>query len=122
MATDDESLIRQARSLFDGGRLEEAAAQYRRLVDARPGDPLLHFGLARTLHEAGRLAAAADSYRAALAMDDGLAAAWVNLGQCLSLNGQRTRALEALRKAQSLAPDPMKPKIAKTIQQIEGKR
>ena len=54
MATDDETLVRQARSLFDRGRLEEAAAHYRRLVDARPDDPSLHFGLARTLQFAMR--------------------------------------------------------------------
>lgn len=102
MATDDETLIRQARSLFDSGRLAEAATHYRRLVDARPDDPLLHFGLARTLHEAGRLAAAADSYRAVLAMDDGLAAAWVNLGQALTDQGEADGAEVCFARAEDL--------------------
>ena len=36
VATDDETLIKQARTLFDAGRLDEAADLYRRLID---GDP-----------------------------------------------------------------------------------
>jgi hypothetical protein len=102
VATDDETLVRQARSLFDRGRLEEAAAHYRRLVDARPDDPSLHFGLARTLHEADRLTAATRSYRAALARDDGLAAAWVNLGQALTDQGEADGAEGCFARAEEI--------------------
>lgn len=96
--------LQQALALQRAGRLAEAAAAYRRLLDQAPADPeVLHsFGL--LCHQRGDPEQALALLRRAVALRPEAAAAHLHLGLVLEHAGALEAALHAYRDAARLAP------------------
>src|SRR6516165_1821203 len=62
-----------ARALEDAGRLEEAAARYRKTIALWPGNADAHANLGNLLQGLGELGEAAASFRRAIALEPGFA-------------------------------------------------
>ena len=94
-----------ARALADASRLDDAEAQYRRVLAARPADADALLGLVGVLESLSRsrdLAGAFDAARAA-----GAAPALTALGEAIALreDGHHAAALDALDGARSVLPE-----------------
>jgi tetratricopeptide (TPR) repeat protein/ADP-heptose:LPS heptosyltransferase len=87
------------------GRLEEAAALYRRVLSIEPGHVEAHYKLANALHAQARLEEAAASYRRTLASAPRYAEAHNDLGAALAEQGRIEEALASLERALALKPD-----------------
>lgn len=83
----------------------EAAAAYRRALQADPNHADAHLNLGRLLHEDGRLPEAEAAYRASLTADPSAARAAFNLGVVLEDQGRVAEAQAAYRT--SLEADPL---------------
>src|SRR5581483_3929963 len=99
-----DTTLQQAIAAHKAGRLEEADAAYREVLELAPNNPdALHFmGLLR--FQSGDPAAAVQLIGRSLNADPGNPNAWNNLANMLSLAGQVTEAQEAYRRVMSLAP------------------
>lgn len=86
------------------GRLDEAAASYRRAIGIAPRLERAYNNLGLVLHEQGELAAAESAFKAVLAFLPDYANAWANLGVVLAAAGRDGEALAALRHALRLRP------------------
>ena len=87
------------------GQLDEAAAQYRRALEVKPGAADAHTNLGNVLLAAGRRPEALTHLREAVRVAPDSAEAWNNLGGGLTEDGQAAEALECYRRAASLDPD-----------------
>jgi predicted O-linked N-acetylglucosamine transferase (SPINDLY family) len=86
------------------GRLDQAAAVYRRVIEFDPGQPdALHL-LGVIAHERGQWAEAARLIDAAIARDGTQAIYQANLGHALMAQGARASALARFRRAAALTP------------------
>jgi len=118
--TEDQlrSISDLAQAAFQAGRYDEAAENYRKLVEALPDIPGLRMNLGMALYLAGRPADAVAPLEKATAGNSKLAPAWLFLGaslletgrpakataplaQYLKANPKERRALELLGDAQS---------------------
>jgi len=86
------------------GRLDDAAAAYRRVVELAPQLAVGHYNLAVVLEALGRPAEARRAYEAALAADSRHPAAWNNLGLLLHAGGDVDQAAAALEQALEWRP------------------
>ena len=94
-----------AKSLHQAGRLAEAEAAYRAVLDADPQNADAHNMLGNVLADQRRWPEAADSYRRAAAIRPDKAAAHYNLGNALSSQGLLPDAVQAYQRAIDLRPD-----------------
>ena len=61
-------------------------------------------------------------YREAIALDEKLGSAWINLGNALAQTGKLVEAREAYRKAQALDPSDKRVKdVLEDLDALEGK-
>jgi tetratricopeptide (TPR) repeat protein len=86
------------------GRLDEALAAARHVLEADPSQAGAWFSLGAVLDEQGDLPGATDAYRRALEIDPAHAQAWSNYGAVLGVQGNRAGEIAAYRRA--LAADP----------------
>lgn len=86
------------------GKLEAAAASFRRAVALAPQSPEIHFNLAVTCGRLGRWDEAVETYRRAVALKPDFAVAHYNLGTALKDLGRLDEAAAALRRAIALQP------------------
>jgi protein O-mannosyl-transferase len=101
-----------ARSLMAGAllkeeRLDEAAAQYRTMLAARPEDAQATIQLAQILMRQQRFAEATALFRKAVAARPGDVTTLVGLGVSLASNGNLDEAIETFRRAVELDPQNM---------------
>jgi tetratricopeptide (TPR) repeat protein len=82
----------------------QAAADYRAVLAADPGNPEAHLGLARLARKAGDLPAARGEAEAALAADGAFAPALEVLGQLAVDAGQTEEAIELWSRAAQASP------------------
>jgi tetratricopeptide (TPR) repeat protein len=101
---DPNALFDAALALEDAGRLEEAAAAYRRALESAPHDPVLHFNLGNVLFGLTRYAESLASFQAALQSDQQYAEAWNNLGNVQAQLGNWEEATASFRHAIQLVP------------------
>ncbi|MBW1895285.1 MAG: tetratricopeptide repeat protein, partial [Deltaproteobacteria bacterium] len=87
------------------GRLEEAAAGYRKALTIKPDYVEAHSNLGTVLIAQGRLEEAAAGYRKALAIKPDFAEAHNNLGNVLIEQGRLEEAAAGYRKALAIKPD-----------------
>ena len=90
------ALSREAASLREAGRLDEAIARYREVLTLSPGHARTLFRLANTLRTKGDVAGAEQFFRSALAADPTLDAAAVNFADFLDNEGRLDEAIAAL--------------------------
>ncbi len=96
--------FRQAQALHRSGRLGEAEALYRRMLEAEPGNPLaLHF-IGVIAYQAGNLAVAEDLITQAIQRQPNYAEAHNNLGSALLGQDKLADAEAAYRQAIALKP------------------
>ena len=96
--------LREAVTLHQAGRLDEAEPIYRGLLAAAPGSfNALHL-LGVLLHQRGRAGEAVPLIEAALRIDSGVADAHGNLGNALRTLGRLDEAAESYRSALAIAP------------------
>ena len=86
-------------ALTASGRLEEAAASYRRAIDIYPGLDAAHSNLGNALLALGNTNEAIASYRQALKLTPGLARTHYNLAKALSKQFRLAEAAECYRQA-----------------------
>ncbi|GFO53246.1 hypothetical protein GMSM_02530 [Geomonas sp. Red276] len=98
-------LFREANALRGAGRLDEAMAAYRRLLDRLPRAAEVHNNLGLALQDAKRPGEAEESYRTALRLNPELADACNNLGTLLVSRGEYEEAEPLFRRALALRPD-----------------
>ena len=87
------------------GRLNEAEASYRRVLEISPDYAEAHYNLGIILRDVGRLDEAEASYRHAIEIKPGYAEAHNNLGVTLHDVGRLGEAEEYYRRALELKPD-----------------
>lgn len=93
------------RTLLAEGQFEPAAEQLALAGAMQPSNSDVHLGLAEVRFAQRRFADSIGEYRAYLATHDTNDAAWTNLGLALLQTGQSGSAIEAFRRAVSLAPE-----------------
>ncbi|MBI3222554.1 MAG: tetratricopeptide repeat protein, partial [Nitrosomonadales bacterium] len=86
------------------GRLDEAAASYRRALQLNPGFAAAHNNLGATLKDMGRFEEAAASYRRAVELQPDSADAHNNLGTALKELNRLDEAVASYRRALQLNP------------------
>ena len=87
------------------GKLEEAAAAYRRCTELNPDFSWYHHNLGEVLAKLGQWDAAEKSYRSACELNQNSAWSWHNLGEVWEQQGNLDAAVTAYRKAVELYPD-----------------
>ncbi|MGH8176811.1 MAG: tetratricopeptide repeat protein [Steroidobacter sp.] len=99
-----DALLAKAISAHQAGRLNEAAADYQRVLRRRPGDPdALHFFGLLQFHQR-KSDKAVELITRSLTIAPGNPHAWNNLGNILSTQDKATDAKDAYRRVTSLAP------------------
>jgi tetratricopeptide (TPR) repeat protein len=99
-----ESLLAEAASRHQAGRLEEAQALYREVARMDPGNAFATHYLGVLAMQRGDLALAAELMERALAMRRDVADFHTNLGLCHRRRGEIGLAVECHRRAAALAP------------------
>jgi predicted O-linked N-acetylglucosamine transferase (SPINDLY family) len=87
------------------GRLAEAEAGYRQVLERRPGHPVALHRLGILSLQGGRAEAAVELFRQALAGDPDAWRAHCSLGQALAQLGRPGEALAAFRRSAALQPE-----------------
>ena len=99
-----ESNLQRALALHRSGRLAEAEAAYRRILEELPDDPQALNHLALLRHQRGDAAQALSLLRRALAADPRSAICHLHLGLVLEHSSELKAALAAYREASRLEP------------------
>jgi Flp pilus assembly protein TadD len=86
------------------GRLDEAEAAFRRVIDAGAGVAYVHNNLGIVYQQRGQHAKAAAEFREAIRLDRAYAAPRILLGASLVAQGKTAEAQSELRKAVQIAP------------------
>jgi serine/threonine-protein kinase len=81
------------------GRLDEAAAAFRKAIALEPAYAMAHECLGRVFHRKGQLDAALAKYREAIRLDQDNAFAYADLGFLWQQKGQPDRAIACFQKA-----------------------
>ncbi len=103
-ASDFDSRYNLALSLANGGRLEEAVREARKLANDKPRWATAFYGLGHIYAMRGDREAAAQALRTAATLDSSLFRAWFELGKVLAEAGDREGAIEAFRNATRADP------------------
>ncbi len=94
-----------ARAAAATGRLDQALAQVKRAIKARPGVAAYHVTQGNILAGAERMADAVRAFEKAAALAPGLVEPRFNLGVCLAHCGRFDAAVDALRQVVEAHPD-----------------
>lgn len=102
---DPEDLFAAAEAAEAEGRLDAAAALYRRCLALDPGDALAAFNRANVLRALGQPEEAHRDYLRAARLDHRFTEAWFNLGCLAAARGATATARRHLTRALALDPD-----------------
>jgi tetratricopeptide (TPR) repeat protein len=102
---DVASMLREAASLLQAGKLDEADPLLRRAIAADPSNADAHNLLGTMLDQRGQAPAAEREYRAALRFNSRSASARANLGVLLARTGRSDAAVEAFEAVLAQIPD-----------------
>jgi Tfp pilus assembly protein PilF len=100
-----KELHNKAKTALDAGQFEEAASQYRIILENDPADEDSHFGLGVALARQGRNDEAVREYEEALRLMPNYAEVHNNLGNLLAKQGKLAEAIEHFQAALKTAPD-----------------
>lgn len=104
-AQDSEALVRRARAAHRDGRLAEAAADYRRVLQSRPDHALAWFGLGSVSAQQGRFHSAILDIERAMAIGGPRAEMQHNIAGAKAGLGRFAEAQAHFREALRLRPD-----------------
>ena len=90
---------------LDGGRLDEAIAEFQQSLRLNPGSAPTQYNLGFALSARGRRDQAIAAFQEALRIDPDYAQAHNNLGALLQISGEADAALAHYRRAAALRPD-----------------
>lgn len=107
-STDPQQLLKEAISLHQAGKLDEAIADYRTLLEKYPNVAEVRSDLGAALAAAGRYNEAIGEYERALKLRP-MPQVQLNLGLAYYKGGQLRTAIEAFQKAQQQMPSDTKP-------------
>ncbi len=97
--------IQEATAHHQAGRLAQAEAGYRQILQIEPDNPdALHL-LGLCSHQAGRNNVAVELIKRAISINSGIPAFYLNLGVAIAAQGNPAEATANFRKALSLKPD-----------------
>jgi predicted O-linked N-acetylglucosamine transferase (SPINDLY family) len=99
-----DTILDQARSHHEAGRLVEAERLYGSVLEREPGNPMVLHLAGVALLQQGRPEPAVQRIEAAVAAQPDYAEAWSNLGIALGRLGRGAEAIAAQRRALALAP------------------
>lgn len=102
--------------LVASNRASDAITLYRRQLPHHGGSAPLHTNLATAYLAIGQLDLAEQFYRTALAIDDEMFPAWLNLGRVLAHTKRSSEARSAFERA--LAIRPGNPRVLQLVQQL----
>jgi tetratricopeptide (TPR) repeat protein len=97
--------ISSARVFAQRGDSEKALAQYRKALEAEPGNRAALIGYARLSHRQGNFDEAIESYKSAIEKYPEDAVALNDLGLCYARQGQLDQAIAMLARAVQAQPD-----------------
>ena len=100
----NSSLVRDAATLLEAGKLEEAEAVARRAVAGQPRNTAARSVLGAILDQRGRAKEAENEYREALRLDANSAVALTNLGVLLVRTGRADEAVTTFERVLRLPP------------------
>ncbi len=87
------------------GRMDEAAACFRKAVSILPDFADAHYNLGKACKVLGLYDEAVSAYESAVRLRQNWAEAWINLGHVYSYQGRMFDAIESYRRALTLNPD-----------------
>ena len=99
------ALLREGLEHHRSGRLREAFACYRQVLEFEPAQPDAHNLLGMLTQQAGNAPLAITFLERAVELDPGAPAFWLNLGRARMAAGRTPEALQALERAILLGPD-----------------
>lgn len=102
-------LLQQVKAAFDKNDFAAAVDPLRKILVARPDDPIAHFQLGYAYSELKRWDDAKSEYSRAVALDPKMAAAHLNLGLVL-MDSDPAAAAESFRRAADLQPKEGRPR------------
>jgi tetratricopeptide (TPR) repeat protein len=102
--SDPDALNALGNAYTMAGRLNDAAAIFRQLIAANPGDALAYENLGMTQLQANDARGAEASLRRAIQLDPSLGGAYTALGVLLANTGRVPEAVDAWKKALALDP------------------
>lgn len=100
-----DRLLSRAEDYRRRGMLKEAAAEYRRILEQDPNQPVIHNDLGAVLHEQGLLVEAFIEFSTAQRLDPSYAMAYANRGVINVEWNQLDNAIKDYRKAVALEPN-----------------
>ena len=117
--TDKTSIKAKAEGLLDEGRLDEAIAEYRALIELDVDDPCSHFGLCDSYNQKGMLDEALYEIDEAIRLRPGWPLYHNKKGKILEGKGDQALALIEFKAAVAIKPD--LEDALKSIRRIERK-
>jgi tetratricopeptide (TPR) repeat protein len=102
--------LNHATDLYREGRYDDAAQEYRRVIDMRPSWALPYVGLGNSLWELNRRPEAVKAYQHAVDLSPDWVEALVSLGQALVDSDRSSEAIPVLTRALQLRPEDGKAK------------
>ncbi len=100
-----EVFISSARVFAQRGDVEKALAQYRKALEAEPGNRTALIGYARLTHRQGNFDEAIQTYKSAIEKNPEDAVALNDLGLCYARQGQLDQAIAMLARAVQSQPE-----------------
>lgn len=100
-----DTLITEAESLFNQGKLIPAIATYQQAIASKPDDPAIHISLARVLVFAGKYEEAQTSAEDALLLNPTNSMAFAVRGWALGFQEEYVQAEEDIKRALELDPN-----------------
>lgn len=104
-AQDGDSLLDQARALYDEGEYREAESTLRILLEGQPASPQARLWLSRALDRQERYDEAERAVKEVLEIDSASPEALIQLARVYVLKGKKKDARKVLDEAEKLAPD-----------------
>lgn len=118
-ATPHRSLSGLGAAYYHKGQYQQAEKYFLKALEINPRHPPALWGLGRTQMAVGKLTQAIENFEKAVETVPNFTQAWFNLGQAYAKNHEDAKAIIALERVQTLAPDsPMAASAAEELKAL----
>jgi tetratricopeptide (TPR) repeat protein len=111
LVTGERVYLSRGKIAFEARRYSEAAAEFRKAVEAKPESVTARINLGAALTQTGDLKGAVEQFEEALRIEPGKANAHYNLGVILAGQNKHEQAIAHLRSALSVEPNDLSARI-----------